>query len=171
MFQSLRNNSKVFVLYKTDEPKMETGYVMSVSLPKPKYTIPATYGQQELVVDINVKIGDTSATFNNLPASAEIADSYMGATNVVISMSKDAINAELQNLKQRSLDVIDSVAKHQRMVESYDNIILDLNPDFAEKQRQTDEINYLKEQLSAMAKNMEKLMEANNLMIGKIKGD
>lgn len=109
MFQSLRTNSSVYIFHKGAEPYMEIGYVSSVSSPRPKYQVPPVFGQQqETVVDIVVKVGDSTVNYNNLPSQADVADSSSNGESIVISSSKDAMNAEILSLKQKSTDIINS---------------------------------------------------------------
>jgi hypothetical protein len=57
MFQSLRANSQLFILHKDRQSYIETGSVISVTAPVPKFPIPQNYGQpQEMVVDVVVKV-------------------------------------------------------------------------------------------------------------------
>ena len=171
MFQSIRQNAQIYVLHKGDNPYMEFGYVTGVSVPRPKYTVPATFNNQEMVVDITANINGQNVSYKNLPANVDIADSFHNTTTVVVSMSKDAINAEINNLKQKSIDVLNSVDIHKRLIDSYDKIILDLNPEFADKQKQQDEINELKQQMSDLIKSVSALIGSGNLREKQEKGD
>ena len=171
MFQSIRQNAQIYVLHKGDNPYMELGYVTGVSVPRPKYTVPATFNNQEMVVDITANINGQNVSYKNLPANVDIADSFHNTTTVVVSMSKDAINAEINNLKQKSIDVLNSVDIHKRLIDSYDKIILDLNPEFADKQKQQDEINELKQQMSDLIKSVSALIGSGNLREKQEKGD
>jgi recombinational DNA repair ATPase RecF len=78
------------------------------------------------------------------------------------------MNSELNTLKQRSIEVINSVDFHKKQVEEYDKVIKQLNPEYAEKEQQRDEINSLKEQMAQMSQNMAALMQANTTLIEKL---
>ena len=166
MFQSLRTNSSVYIFHKGAEPYMEIGYVSSVSSPRPKYQVPPVFGQQqETVVDIVVKVGDNTFNYNNLPSQADVADSSSNGESIVISSSKDAMNAEILSLKQKSTDIINSFEFHKKFIENCDKILSDLNPEFAEKQAQRNEINDLKQQVGEMSKSLSELMETNKRLV------
>lgn len=161
MFQNLRQSSQLYILHKAGEPVLDTGTVVSVTPPMPKYGIPPVYGQpQEMVVDLVVKVNGQDITYQKLPASADIAD--FGANGVVISDSKEAMNAEVVNLKTRSQDTINSVGFHEKVIESCNRILEGLNPEFAQRQAQQAEINDLKEQVSELVKLNKSLMERLN---------
>ena len=160
MFQSVRPNSPIYVLHKGDNARLETGYVVNQPIPKPKYQIPHNFGQpQEMIVDLVVKLNDTTVNYNSLPAQADISDSFSNGENIVISDSRDAMNAEIMSIKQKSIDLINSVDFHKSLVNQYDKILSDFNPEMAEKQAQQQEIASLRQQMDEMSKNMALLIE------------
>jgi hypothetical protein len=170
MFQSLRQNSQVFVLHKGNDLIVETGFVTGVSIPRPKYPM-VKYNvmqPQEMVVDIEVKLGNSTVKYSNLDAAADIAESSSNGESIVISTSKEAMNSELTNLKQRSIEVINSVDFHKKLIDEYDKVIKQLNPEYAEKEQQKNEINSLKEQMAQMSQNITALMQANTTLIEKL---
>lgn len=145
---------------------METGFVTAQPVTRPKYQVPPTFGQpQEMVVDITAKVNGQTINYAGLPAQSDIADTISNGDSIVISDSKEAMNAEILSLKQKSLDVINSVDFHRNLANSCDKILSDLNPEFAEKQAQREEIDSLKAQMSEMSKNIGDLMEANRKLI------
>lgn len=169
MFQSVRPNSQIFILHRSDTPSIELGTVTNQPMPRPKYQLPTTFGQpQEMVVDLVVKINDRTVNYNSLPAQSDIADSSSNGENLVISDSRDAMNAEVLNLKQKSTDIINSVGFHKGLLEQYDKIIAQLNPEFAEKQEQKQELDTLRAQMAEMSRSISALMESNKQLIEKL---
>lgn len=172
MFQSVRPNSPIYVLHKGDNPRLETGYVINQPIPKPKYQMPRTFGQpQEMIVDLVVKLNDTPINLNAIPANLDIADSYSNGENIVISDSREAMNSEIISLKQKSVDLLNSVNYHQSLIQQYDKLLSDFNPEMAEKQAQQQEIAQLRNQMNEMSKNMALLIEQlkhkdNNANVG-----
>lgn len=164
MFQSVRPNSPIYVLRKGDDIRLETGYVINQPIPKPKYQIPQTFGQpQEMIVDLVIKLNDATVNYNSLPAQADISDSYSNGENIVISDSRDAMNAEIMSIKQKSVDIVNSIDYHKNLVQQYDRILSEFNPEMAEKQAQQQEIASLREQMEQMSKNMALLIEQLNI--------
>ena len=160
MFQSVRPNSPIYVLHKGDNPRLETGYVVNQPIPKPKYQMPNAFGQpQELVVDLVIKLNDITVNMNAIPAQLDIADSYSNGENLVISDSREAMNSEILSLKQKSIDIINSVPYHKNLTVTYDKLLSDFNPEMAEKQAQQKEISALKAQMDEMSKNMALLIK------------
>lgn len=160
MFQSVRPNSPIYVLHKGDNPRLETGYVANQPIPKPKYQIPHNFGQpQEMIVDLVIKLNDTTINLNAIPANLDIADSYSNGENIVISDSREAMNSEIISLKQKSVDIINSEAYHKSLIKQYDKLLSDFNPEVAEKQAQQQEIASLRSQMDEMSKNMALLIK------------
>lgn len=169
MFQSVRPNSQIYIFHKGDTPRIDIGYVTNQPIPRPKYQLPAAFGQpQEMVVDLVVKVNDQTFNYNNLPATLDVADSFSNGENIVISDSKEAMNAEIVNLKQKSIDIINSKPYHEELVSKYEKLLSEINPEFAEKQEQKMEIDTLKIQMAEMSKSISSLMESNKALIEKL---
>lgn len=163
MFQSLRNNQNFYILTKGVQPRLDIGTVISVSVPQLKFSsIPQGLGAQpEYVVDISVLVNGSQQQFQRLPANKEIADFGDGFGNIVVSTSKEAMNNELSILKMASEDHIKRVDEERQKVLAYEAILQQLNPEYAEKQKQEAEIVQLKNQIQAITQtnsNLEKMM-------------
>lgn len=160
MFQSLRQNSQIFILHKGDKPYIETGYITSVSQVKPKYGLPPVFGQQQdMVVDITARINGNVINYNSLPANSDIADTFNGADSIIITDNKEAMNSEILALKQKSMDIISSVDQHKSLIIAYNDILNDINPEYAEKQQQQTEINLLKSQMQDVSTTLSSLTQ------------
>ena len=68
-------------------------------------------------------------------------------------------------MRKNSVDVLNSVEHHQKMVEVCDRMLSELNPEAAEKQKQEQEISTLKGQMQQMSMNMNQLMEMNKKLM------
>lgn len=156
MFQSLRQNSQLFILHK-DGPTLETGLVVNVTAPIPKWPVNQPLANiQEMVVDITVRVNGQDINYQKLPATADIADFPTG--NIVIATTREAMNSEIINLKQKSSDIVDSIDYHRGVVAGCEKLLNSLNPEYAERQQQQNEINQLKDQVSSMARSIEELV-------------
>ena len=121
-------------------------------------------------VDVTARIGDQNVTYQKLPANLDIAD-FAGNGNVVIASQRSAMNAELQSMRQRSVDIVKSVDYHNGLIQTIDKIIQDLNPEEAQKQAQQEEINTLKNQMSQMSQNMAEMMKMNKELMEQLKSE
>lgn len=117
-----------------------------------------------MVVDVVVNIGGQNTNLQGLPAGADIADFGQNG-NIVVSCSRDAMNGELSTLRQKSVDILNSVEYHKGMIESCDKMLNALNPEFAAKQQQEQEIDMMKQQIATMTQNMNTLMQMNQKLM------
>ena len=103
-FQNLRNNHQIYILHKDANPILEIGKITNVSIPVPKYGNTSMYN--DLVLDITADVEGKSTNFQKLPATSEIADF---GNNIVVAVSKEAMNSEVMSMKQRSMDIPNSI--------------------------------------------------------------
>ena len=144
-FQNLRNNHQIYILHKDIVPVLEIGKITNISVPVPKYGNTSMYN--DLILDITADVDGKSTNFQKLPANSEIADF---GNSLVIATNKEAMNNEVMSMKQKSLDIINSVEQHQSIVQGCDEILQILNPEIAEKQRQEQENKALREEINSL---------------------
>ena len=144
-FQNLRNNHQIYILHKDVNPTLEIGKVTNVTLPVPKYGNASMYN--DLILDITADVDGKSTNFQKIPANSEIADF---GNNIVIAINKQAMNSEVMSMKQKSLDIINSVEHHQSIVQGCDKILEILNPEIAENQKQEQENRALREEINSL---------------------
>lgn len=150
MFQNLRENQQIYVLTKNPNPCLDIGTVVKIQGPMPKFqTNPTMMPQTEYVLDIVVSVNGINRTFQQLPVNKDSAEYVNEQT--IIAVSRDAMNAELNSLKNESVAAIQRGRDEEAKLPVWDKLILQLNPEVAEKQRQEQEINTLKNQMSTMA--------------------
>lgn len=168
MFQSLRNNQQFYILTKGINPKLDIGIVTNVSQPQLKFmTMPS--GQPEYIVDVQVSVNGQMQSFQKLPANKEIADFGDAYGNIVVSTSREAMNNEIASLKNKSEDHIKRVDEEKQKIAAYEAILQQLNPEYAEKQRQDAEISNLKSQVEAMAQSNANLEQMLKQLLSEIK--
>ena len=144
MFQGLRQQGILYILESTDEGlSLKLGQVISVSNPTPKYnqfgTTPAFGTQPEMVVDVKVKVGDDELEFKQLGATLCIANSG----NVVVSDSREAMDAEVDGRMRSSKAHIESTPYHEKVLSTGELVKRDLNPQFAKEKAQEEKIDAL----------------------------
>lgn len=144
-FQNLRNNHQIYILHKDVIPTLEIGKITNVSVPIPKYGNTSMYN--DLVLDITADVNGKSTNFQKLPANSEIADF---GNSLVVATNKDAMNSEVMSMKQRSLDILNSIEQHQSIIQGCDEILQVLNPEIAEKQKQEQENKALREEINSL---------------------
>lgn len=167
MFQNLRKQQQIYVLYKDSIPRIEIGIVEDVSKPYP-ITIPNSqpmpYPQMEMVVNVVVKTQSDTLNLKQLLANADISD-YGYGNNIFISCTKEAVANEVSIMRKNSVDVLNSVEHHQKMVEVCDRMLSELNPEVGEKQKQEQRITFLEGTVLEMNQKMGTLLEANRRLM------
>lgn len=158
MFSNLRNNSQIFVLHRDNTPYVEIGQVVSVSQPRPKYQNNNFIAPQEQVVDIVANVNGNNITLQSLPANLDVADQGTINGSLFITTSKDAMNSEINSMRQKSLSIINSIDHHKKVIQDCEILLQNLNPEFAEQKQQKQEIDILKSQMSEMMSGMKELM-------------
>lgn len=81
------------------------------------------------------------------------------------------MNAEISNLKNESVSIINRVEEERQKIVKYDEILMQLNPEFAEKQRQEQEINSLKSQMATMASDNAEMKSMIARLLAKLDDD
>ncbi len=158
-FQNLRTGSTVYAFYKNNSPQLEIGQIVADPEFRAKYPNPSAPGQvynlpsytqpQEQVVKLSIRIGEKIQPVDGLRPTAEIQDCGNG---LIISCSRDAINAEVMAYKQLSDNAIDPnvIATHREISERCSDILLKINPEVAERQRLETENKKLRDELRAI---------------------
>lgn len=160
MFSGLRNNNILYILEKTDNGlKVQTAQVVSVSNPQPKYqqfnaTTPNFTVQPEMVVDVKVKVDNEELEFKQLGANLSIANSG----NMIVSDSREAINAEIDGIVAMSRQHIEATPFHEKIIATSDEVKRIINPAFAKEKEQEEKIGMLEEKMSGIEGTLNQMM-------------
>lgn len=172
MFQNLRENQQIYVLTKSPIPTLDMGTVVKIQGPMPKF--PATMGanmipQTEYVMDIVVSVNGMNRSFPQLPVNKDSAE-YVNEQTIV-AMSRDAMNAELNSQKTESLQAIQRGREEEAKLPEWDRLILQVNPEVAEKQRQEQKISALESQIERMSQSYANVESMLAQLLAKSDGD
>jgi hypothetical protein len=154
MFSNLSPNSILYVLDVQSTPKILSGPVERVSLPRPKYN---TFNpNMEMVVDLFATINGERREFKGVP-NGSIAN--FGDNAFVLAESKEALNSYINAMLQNSQSIINSIDKHKKLIADYEEALQELNPSLkADKEKDKaiqslqDQLSELKGMIAAMAK-------------------
>lgn len=159
MFSNLSQNSILYILDLRSNPKILSGPIERISIPRPKYN---TFNpNMEMVVDIVANINGERREFKGVPNNT-IAD--FGEDAFVLAENKDALNSYVHSMLQNSKNIVNSVEKHQTLITQYEEAIQELNPDIKASLENDkaikglkDEIAELKQMIADMAKGEHKI--------------
>lgn len=150
MFSALRQGGILYILEKGKEPALKIGQVMSIT--QPNYNSNFLSGGS--TIDINVKVGEQTMDFKNVPSSQSIT-TY---NNVVITETKELMSNEVDNMLQSSKNIIDSVPYHNSVIKSCEEILKDLNPRFAKEKERDEDISNLKTRIGGIESKMDQVL-------------
>ena len=102
MFQNLRENQQIYVLTKAPVPSLDMGTVIKIQGPVPNFQ--AGSNMMGYTMDITVAVNGINRPFPQLPVNKDSAEYINEQT--IIAMSRDAMNAELNSLKNESVNAI-----------------------------------------------------------------
>ena len=145
MFSNLSPNSILYVLDVQSTPKILSGPVERVSLPRPKYN---TFNpNMEMVVDLFATINGERREFKGVPNSS-IAN--FGDNAFVLAESKEALNSYINAMLQNSQSIINSIDKHKKLIADYEEALQELNPSLKADKEKDKAIQSLQNQLSEL---------------------
>ena len=138
---------------------MQTAQVVSVSNPQPKYkqfnaATPNFTAQPEMVVDVKVKVDNEELEFKQLGANLSIANSG----NLIVSDSREAINAEIDGIVAMSRQHIEATPFHEKIIATSDDVKRIINPAFAKEKEQEEKIGMLEEKMSGIEGTLNQMM-------------
>lgn len=158
MFSALRQGALLYILEKGEQLNIKIGQVESVTSPRPRYntfnpSIP--FGNNiETIVDITVKIDNEKKEYVGVPSNTSIHE----YGNVVITESRDAMISEVNSMLQTSKQIIDSIDYHKKVMVACEDMLKQLDPDYAKQQERDGAIDSLKEEVISLKSDMAKIL-------------
>ena len=150
MFSGLRQGTALYVLDKSKEPKVITGYVERISTPHPmypNYNPSVSFGANlQTAVDVTVKLGDERKEFVGVPSTSTI-HAY---GDYVLSESKDNMIQEVTTMLENSKSIIANVEQHKSNIEACEKILRELNPTYAKEQERDEMIDNISGRIDRM---------------------
>ena len=154
MFSNLTQNSVIYIMDLNNSPKITSGLIESVSIPRPKYNgFNPTF---ETVVDIVANIAGERREFKGVPNNA-VAD--FGEAAFILAENKEVLSSYINSMLQNSKKIVNSMEKHQKIITDCEEALNELNPNSpAENKAMQD----LQSQVSELQKGMQVLLEKLN---------
>lgn len=163
MFSNLSQNSILYVLDLNNNPKILSGPVERVSVPRPKYN--NFNPTLEMVVDVIATINGERREFKGIPNGA-IAN--FGTDAFILAESKEALNSYINAMLQNSRSILESMDKHKKLVVDYEEALQELNPSLKADKEKDKAIQDLQGQVKTLQDNIQQLLakldkgESNN---------
>ena len=153
MFSNLSQNSILYILDLKNNPKVLSGPVERISMPRPKYN---TFNpNMEMVVDITATVNGEKREFKGVP-NGSLAN--FGDDAFVLAENKDVLNSYVSAMLQNSRSVVNSVEKHQKLITDYEEALQELNPDIKASKENDKAIQSLQDQVNALQQGMQQML-------------
>lgn len=153
MFSNLSQNSILYILDLTSNPKILSGPIERVSIPRPKYN--SFNPTLETVVDVIAVINGERREFKGIPNGA-IAN--FGNDAFILAESKEALNSYINAMLQNSRSILESVDKHKKLVMDYEEALQELNPSLRADREKDKAIQDLQGQVKTLQDNIQQLL-------------
>ena len=136
-----------------NNPKVLSGPVERVSVPRPKYN---TFNpNMEMVVDITATVNGERREFKGVP-NGSLAN--FGDDAFVLAENKDVLNSYVSAMLQNSRSVVNSIEKHQKLITEYEEALQELNPDIKASKEKDKAIQSLQDQVNALQQGMQQML-------------
>ena len=146
MFSGLQQGAALYILDKSEQPKVMVGYIERVSPIHPmypSYNPNVSFGSNlQTAVDIVLKMGSEKKEFVGVPSNASI-HSY---GDYVISESREGMIQEVNAMLQNSR----SVEQHKSNIEACEKILKELDPVYSKQQERDEAIDSLTKQVNSI---------------------
>ena len=153
MFSNLSQNSILYILDLKNNPKVLSGPIERVSVPRPKYN---TFNpNMEMVVDITATVNGERREFKGVP-NGSLAN--FGDDAFILAENKDVLNSYVSAMLQNSRSVVNSIEKHQKLITEYEETLQELNPDIKASKENDKAIQSLQDQVDALQKGMQQML-------------
>ena len=152
MFSALSQGSSIYLLDKTSSPKYLIGEVVGVTQPK--------YSFNQATVDLRVKVDDQIQEFNNLPSINSTVTYNNG--KLLISETKQEIQNEVESVLTNSQNVLNNIDIYKKNIEDCENILKQLNPQFAKDKERDDRLSNLENRFDGVESKLDKIYNLIN---------
>ena len=149
MFSALSQGSSIYLLDKTSSPKFLIGEIVGVTQPK--------FNFNQATVDLKVKVEDSVQEFNNLPSINSVVTYNNG--KLLISETKQGIQNEVETILTNSKNVIDNINQYKENIKDCEEILKQLNPQFAKDKERDDRLLNLENRFDGVESKLDKIFD------------
>lgn len=151
MFSALRQGALIYILDKGENPNIKIGQVEGVT--QPRFMPGSGFGTT--VVDIAVKIDNDKKDFIGIPSNLSV-HSY---GSLVISESREAMVQEVNAMLRTSKTALESIDYHRNVIEACEEMLKQIDPDYAKQQERDDTIESLKSEVGSLKDDVKKMLD------------
>lgn len=155
MFSALSQGSLIHILDKTNSFKYKTGEVVGIT--QPKYSTNFnTPPSSQTFVDIKIKIDGEVNEFNSIPSNYSVITYNSG--KLILSETKQGLQVEIENIIQNAKQVLANIDNYKQAIIDGENILKQLNPQFAKDKERDEQIDALKVEMTGVKDTLDKIV-------------
>ena len=151
MFSALRQGIIVYILDKTDGLTLKKGQVVSNSAVNIPYNLAANS-----LITLTIDIEGETKEFNNIPAMQSSVQYNNGS--LMLIDNQELASTEVENIIKSSKEILENTEYYEKLVETGEEVLKKLNPQFAKDKARDDEFNALKEKVGGMESKLDTII-------------
>ena len=160
MFSALSQGSLIHILEKTDGLKYKVGEVIGVTQPNQQnglFSAPS-FNNPNSLITIKVKVdGGIKEYPEVIPVQTVMSYNNGG---LIISETVQGIQTEVENIHKRNKQILANKELYEKEIVDCENIMKELNPQFAKDKERDDRINGLDSKVTSMEGKLDKILNA-----------
>ncbi len=159
MFSALSQGSLIHILEKTDGLKYKVGEVIGVT--QPNAFGGGIYGTPSFSttnITLKVKVDGKIVDYPEVPSASNVASYNNGC--IILSETKDGLQAQVESILQNSRQVLNNIDSYKKSITDCENILKELNPQFAKDKERDDRIDGLDSKVTSMESKLDKILSA-----------
>lgn len=163
MFLNLSGGKDLYILDVKDRYKLFVGQVVKVTPSIPRqasYNPMAMYPNNNVAVDIIVKVNGEDKEFQQIPSNLNVAD--FSPNGFVLIEDKKTLIDYLNTTLQNSESILASVQRHTAIAEDCKALLVKVNPALAVEAQRDNTINELKNQVNTLTEQLSQVITALN---------
>lgn len=94
--------------------------------------------------------------FNSIPSSSSVITYNNG--KLVLSETKQGLQTEIENVLQNSKQILENIETYKKNIEDCENILKQLNPQFAKDKERDDRIDALDSKFGQMQNSLDQIL-------------
>lgn len=107
-------------------------------------------------IDLKVNIDGNVQDFSNIPSNNTIVSYNNG--KFTISETKQGLSSEVESALQSRRQILNNIEQYKKDVVDYEEILKDLNPQFAKDKERDDRLNNLENKFEGVEQKLDKIL-------------
>lgn len=160
MFSALSQGSLIHILEKTDGLKYKIGEVIGITQPNQYGSMftPSNFNNVNSSIKIKVKVDGEIKEYPEVIPSQSVMSYNNGS--LILSETIHGIQTEIENIHKRDKQILANREYYEKEIVECENIMKDLNPQFAKDKERDDRINGLDTKVTSMESKLDKILNA-----------